>query len=236
MPFQLYLGIYFVSIDLCLLGQWVYYSKFQKPKTRSRSTLLVNDNDPLSSTFVHPSVRTPLLIERDATAHLDEAPYYSASASPGKWYTLNNTFQKEEKTKTALLAIMFLGMQLPTSTLTTATTSDTSMDPLSESLMIGRTFAWICTVLYLMSRIPQIRKNFKRKSVQGLSPALFIFAACGNLTYTASVLSHPGHTKETLLEAVPYLIGSAGTLVFDFTIFCQFLWYSRQRKAADQPV
>ncbi|KAG6816441.1 hypothetical protein H0H87_005996 [Tephrocybe sp. NHM501043] len=38
-------------------------------------------------------------------------------------------------------------------------------DPLSERV-IGRIFAWLCTTLYLTSRLPQIWKNFVRKSVE----------------------------------------------------------------------
>ncbi|CAB4432990.1 unnamed protein product [Rhizophagus irregularis] len=34
---------------------------------------------------------------------------------------------------------------------------------------IGRIMAWICTVLYLTSRMPQIWKNYTRRSVEGLS-------------------------------------------------------------------
>jgi hypothetical protein len=81
-----------------------------------------------------------------------------------------------------------------------------------------------------MSRIPQLLKNRRRQSVEGLSASLFMFAACGNLTYATSILTHPGQTIDSLLEALPYLIGSAGTLMFDFSIFCQFLWYKKAKK------
>jgi uncharacterized protein with PQ loop repeat len=99
-----------------------------------------------------------------------------------------------------------------------------------NALWIGRIFAWICTTLYLLSRIPQLLKNRRRQSVEGLAITLFLFAVLGNLTYSLSILTHPGHTSESLLEALPYLIGSAGTLVFDFSIFCQFLWYRESNK------
>ncbi|KAG6837296.1 hypothetical protein H0H93_011898 [Arthromyces matolae] len=39
------------------------------------------------------------------------------------------------------------------------------IEPLSERA-IGRVFAWLCTTLYLTSRLPQIWKNFVRKSVE----------------------------------------------------------------------
>lgn len=120
---------------------------------------------------------------------------------------------------------------------------------------IGKLSAWLCASLYLTSRIPQIVKNYRRKSVEGLSILLFILAFFGNLTYVLSILTSTfsssdvpiitskgvfqaqiDHTvehhvsarvqKDTfekvfLNESIPYLIGSAGTLCFDLTIFIQ---------------
>jgi hypothetical protein len=75
--------------------------------------------------------------------------------------------------------------------------------------VIGRVSAWTCTTLYLTSRLPQIWKNvsasrhhhsldpdtciqqYTRKSVQGLSLALFVFAFLGNLFYVLSILTSP---------------------------------------------
>ncbi|KNF05299.1 hypothetical protein PSTG_01513 [Puccinia striiformis f. sp. tritici PST-78] len=104
---------------------------------------------------------------------------------------------------------------------------------------IGRLSAWLCAFLYLTSRIPQIIKNYQRKSVQGLSILLFILAFLGNLTYVLSILTSPQitHTDhhndknklDYLNEAIPYLIGSAGTLIFDLTIFIQSRLYDRPR-------
>ena len=186
--------------------------------------------------FQHPSVRTPLLIEGQQTTPIktldDELAPYSASSSPSKWYTLNNTDDKTKKT--VLMALFLFGTRLPVSSLVSSSSASQQEDWLTlvadNTLIIGRFFAWICTALYLLSRIPQIVKNYRRRSIDGLSPALFAFAASGNLTYTSSILLNPNNTRESLLEAVPYLIGSAGTLTFDFTIFCQFLYYWRQKR------
>lgn len=108
-------------------------------------------------------------------------------------------------------------------------------DPSAERVL-GRIFAWLCTTLYLTSRLPQIWKNFVRKSVEGLSMYLFIFAFLGNCFYVASILTSPNvflpppASTEFLRESVPYLLGSGGTLVFDITIVTQSLIYRRPRK------
>ncbi|KAH9808020.1 PQ loop repeat-domain-containing protein [Melampsora americana] len=103
--------------------------------------------------------------------------------------------------------------------------------PFDWQRLIGRISAWLCAILYLTSRLPQIWKNFCRKSVEGLSITLFVMAFLGNLTYVISVLSSPKVTEQVgyLAESFPYLIGSGGTLCFDFTIFIQSKIYSLNR-------
>lgn len=100
--------------------------------------------------------------------------------------------------------------------------------------IIGRTFAWACTVLYLTSRLPQIWKNYRRRSVEGLSIWLFVMAALGNSLYVASILTSPEangpHSTRWLKEEVPYLLGSGGTLCFDFTIFLQSRIFRHPRR------
>jgi len=100
--------------------------------------------------------------------------------------------------------------------------------------VIGRISAWSCATLYLTSRLPQIWKNFVRKSVEGLSMFLFVSAFLGNLFYVVSIFSSPSmrasmtQSSAFLTESMPYLIGSGGTLMFDVTIITQSFIY-RQR-------
>ncbi|KAF8274926.1 PQ loop repeat-domain-containing protein [Lactarius quietus] len=104
----------------------------------------------------------------------------------------------------------------------------------SMERVIGRISAWTCATLYLTSRLPQIWKNFVRKSVEGLSMFLFVAAFLGNLFYVMSILSSPNmrgpitQSSAFLTESMPYLIGSGGTLMFDVTIVTQSFIY-RQR-------
>ncbi|KAJ3930408.1 MAG: PQ loop repeat-domain-containing protein [Lentinula lateritia] len=107
----------------------------------------------------------------------------------------------------------------------------------SNERIIGRIFAWVCTTLYLTSRLPQIWKNYVRKSVEGLSMYLFIFAFLGNTFYVASILTssevyQPApRSTDFIKESIPYLLGSGGTLVFDLTIVTQsFIYRSKPRR------
>jgi len=102
--------------------------------------------------------------------------------------------------------------------------------------VIGRIFAWICTTLYLTSRLPQIWKNFVRKSVEGLSMSLFISAFLGNFFYVLSIITSPPASgpggRAFLLESIPYLLGSGGVLIFDMIIVLQGRMY-RDRSPID---
>ncbi|KAL8665873.1 MAG: hypothetical protein Q9168_007609, partial [Polycauliona sp. 1 TL-2023] len=55
----------------------------------------------------------------------------------------------------------------------------------------GRILSWTSTALYMGSRLPQILKNYRRRSTAGLSPILFIAAFFGNLFYSSSLLANP---------------------------------------------
>lgn len=92
-------------------------------------------------------------------------------------------------------------------------------------------------------------------SFQGLSMYLFVFAFLGNVFYVASILSSPNlylpppRSTEFLRQSIPcvsaasffstyrllsiicsYLLGSAGTLMFDITIVIQSFLYKPKHK------
>lgn len=91
---------------------------------------------------------------------------------------------------------------------------------------LAQTFGWLCAILYLGSRIPQILLNFERKSCDGISFLFFLFACLGNVTYVVSILA-VSTGRNYLLVNSSWLIGSFGTLAEDFIIFCQFFMYNK---------
>ncbi|KAM0753628.1 hypothetical protein T439DRAFT_310412 [Meredithblackwellia eburnea MCA 4105] len=96
---------------------------------------------------------------------------------------------------------------------------------------IGRASAWVCTTLYLTSRLPQIWQNYRRKSTEGLAILLFTMALVGNSLYVLSILTNPLASHAAyLLESMPYLLGSGGTVCFDITIIIQAYLYSDKRR------
>jgi solute carrier family 66 (lysosomal lysine-arginine transporter), member 1 len=96
--------------------------------------------------------------------------------------------------------------------------------------------------------VPQIIKNYREQSCEGqwnmvqastldtsankltgLALLFFILSLTGNLTYGVSVIAY-SQQKRYLLNALPFLIGSLGTIVEDSIIFVQFRLYSGNTK------
>jgi hypothetical protein len=118
---------------------------------------------------------------------------------------------------------------------------DDQHDPL-EFNTLGQVFGWLCAVLYLGSRLPQLLLNWRRKSTEGVSVLFFLFACLGNLTYVLSIVAfdpkcegdegcQPGEASrifwQYMLVNLSWLAGSAGTLLLDLGIFVQFFIYSK---------
>ncbi|OAD77884.1 hypothetical protein PHYBLDRAFT_108868 [Phycomyces blakesleeanus NRRL 1555(-)] len=102
----------------------------------------------------------------------------------------------------------------------------------SKLHLVPQLLGWASAVLYCGSRIPQIMQNFRNESVDGLSLTMFVFSVCGNLTYCLSIFFR-SLDRTFLLTNFPWLLGSGGTLFFDFTIFFQFYTYRNKKLLTD---
>jgi hypothetical protein len=120
-------------------------------------------------------------------------------------------------------------------------TEEAPPTPLEQA---GSLLAWMSTFLYLGSRLPQLLKNFQRKSTAGLSFHLFLAAFCGNFFYSAALLTNPnawydfepyggggwadarGNDRARwVTAALPFFLGAAGVLGLDASVGVQFLIY-----------
>ncbi|KAK3994965.1 putative vacuolar amino acid transporter YPQ1 [Cladorrhinum sp. PSN332] len=95
--------------------------------------------------------------------------------------------------------------------------------------VVGMILGYFSAVCYLCARIPQIIKNYKEKSCEGLALLFFLLSLTGNFTYGASVISY-SQEGDYLVRALPWLLGSLGTIVEDCVIFVQFRIYSPERR------
>lgn len=114
----------------------------------------------------------------------------------------------------------------------------------------GQIFGYLCAVLYLGSRLPQLLLNWRRKSTEGLSMLFFLFACLGNLTYALSIFAfdpkcygedtgcEPGEAGRVygryILVNLSWLAGSVGTLLLDMGVFVQFFLYDKARDGDEE--
>ncbi|KAH0624106.1 hypothetical protein JD844_007485 [Phrynosoma platyrhinos] len=100
--------------------------------------------------------------------------------------------------------------------------------------MSGFICGYVSCVFYLGSRIPQLYKNFQRRSTEGTSYLLFALAMMGNCTYGLSLVLKMPATKYLICfyfwHHLPWLIGSFGVLFLDIFITVQFIIYRKQKK------
>jgi len=78
-------------------------------------------------------------------------------------------------------------------------------------MMIGDISSWISAVLYLLSRIPQIVLNYRRRTVKGLSMSMFFMMCAANTFYGTSILllSPPIDTR-FYASVLPFFVGVVG--------------------------
>ncbi|KAM9801078.1 lysosomal amino acid transporter 1 homolog [Neosynchiropus ocellatus] len=102
----------------------------------------------------------------------------------------------------------------------------------SKSVEIsGYICGYTSAVFYLLSRFPQIYKNFQRQSTEGTSYMLFALAMMGNTMYGLSVilvLPALRNSKRTfIIKHLAWLISSFGVLILDLFITLQFIIYRK---------
>jgi hypothetical protein len=213
-------------------------------RTRSESTYREHLNN-LNGTMLSPA--TPMHPQADELSD-------TASVRPAKERTMLQAFLFNSTAIVLVIIAGIAGYYLSPSTPESKshyedghTDADDQASTLHFSLW-GQIFGYICAVLYLGSRVPQILLNRRRQSTEGLNALFFLFACLGNLTFVLSIFafepicskhshghwherSHckPGEAADIygkyILVNLSWLIGSAGTLVLDFAVFAQFFMY-----------
>jgi len=98
---------------------------------------------------------------------------------------------------------------------------DQTTDITPEKNIIGLILGSLAGIMYVLSRVSQLHKIRKDRSVKGLLLSMFIFSVLGNLTYLTAIFLK----NNNLLNSLPWLICSCGVLLLDLTIICHFYLY-----------
>lgn len=212
LPTMVVLAIYYTLADVVLLWQCFYYGTHTKvdPIHLSPANPLNNESEPLLETIVEGAVHPEGF--NDINGSCPE----TTTSSPNDW--MYNVFMVFLVFLAGVGGWYFGGKH------------ETGSKPIDADLefnTLAQAFGWLCAVLYLGSRIPQILLNFERKSCEGISFLFFLFACLGNITYVVSILSVCTGPRYLLVNS-SWLAGSVGTLVEDFIIFVQFFLYNEK--------
>ncbi|CAM1501699.1 Fc.00g036830.m01.CDS01 [Cosmosporella sp. VM-42] len=231
-PTAIALAGYFCIADIVLISQCFYYNTINSRRAARLANAPPTD----------PSEDSPLLARRRSESfglpgsHRRRATHTESSMEPLRKIVTGEDETPDSKpwlhNMLSLLAVYVVGFAgwfvsykagawdhdepgVPDSTENVKTTTE----------IIGLTLGYISAVCYLCARVPQIMKNYKEKSCEGLALLFFMLSLTGNLTYGVSLVAY-SQEKSYLLNALPWLLGSLGTIVEDFIIFIQFRLYA----------
>ncbi|KAF2161286.1 hypothetical protein M409DRAFT_28324 [Zasmidium cellare ATCC 36951] len=286
---QVAIGSYYVFVDLCLVGQWLWFEKLKHGHPvfrvwRRGGQQGDGDDDGSSGTMEQVVIEGMDVLSQSDSREEDEVDNVEGedtrkSATRPKIIFRAPTFQKQRDEKNEKGSGSLAGTPSGGNTIHRLGTSSSPMPSPSPRTMLfiaclvamahaspishtpgrslepfargptkleqaGTILSWMSTFLYLGSRLPQLIKNYRRKSTAGLSPHLFIAAFCGNLFYSSAILTNPcawdsfaayggggwvgpeGSDRATwILAALPFFLGAFGVLGLDASVGVQFLVY-----------
>ncbi|KAI8888922.1 PQ-loop-domain-containing protein [Backusella circina FSU 941] len=217
---MLLLALYYLLADCVLMGQVLYYRSFYKP---NRDEVVV---------FVDPEARHPLSTTQSFNSDSSPSEHSSLLSHVKSNYSsttvISLTSSRTKKTIRVffiLSILMWVGLLFGSAYYFFWSGHKIDVEQLH---LVPQIMGWLSAILYCTSRIPQIMQNFRNESVDGLSLTMFVFSVVGNITYCLSIL-FVSLDPTFLLINYPWLLGSGGTLFFDFTIFFQFYMYRNQK-------
>lgn len=211
LPFQILLAVYYLTNDVVICGQYYYYG-------------ILHKNQLATPGHESATMEERLLLVRSRGSN--PSVHFNMKRRQGWWRWLATLVVGQSGAATAMpLAMPMALVSRAISVSNTATTTTTTPEEPHTSIP-GQVFSWVGAMAYFYARIPQLIKNYRRKSTDGLSPLLFVCTLLANVTYTLSIFTScsfltSDDKHEFVMNALPFIVGSAGTIVFDLTYFYQ---------------
>ncbi|KAF1346351.1 PQ-loop-domain-containing protein [Lizonia empirigonia] len=219
-PTVIALAMYFCVADLILIAQCVYYNT-KNARREARKTSLQSSTSaeaPLLGRRDSSNIGLPGSHRRDSQAsrrrRASSLPtILDVDDQPSEWLKNTLIIAGVMAVGAASWAIAWMsGVWVP------QPTSPSSSPPIALG---AEALGYASALCYLGARIPQIIKNQRERSCEGLSLLFFMLSLLGNATYGAGILFHSTQ-RDYFLTNLPWLIGSLGTMVEDAVIFVQF--------------
>lgn len=183
------LALWYSVADIGLIWQVLYYRRRQPKFLVVEEEINTASNNNRRSSQHNADETEPLLRRTSATQeeqqHLSWRPVtaaYTGNRDPQSTLSMNVLFAVSTTLLTIIscYAYIHFGLSSPQQH------SELDDESQSQKLQLWpQIFGWVSASLYISSRMPQIIKNWKQQSTEGLSKLLFICAVCGNVFYTA---------------------------------------------------
>jgi len=239
-PTVIALAIYFCFADAVLLSQCFYYNTLNARRERKRS-IAAAENATVDE-------NAPLLADQQENLGLPGSRRRSSAASRRRTRStaersnsLSNILEEGQgstawmKNTLSVAIILIAGAAGWAIAWRAGAWKPTPVDVSDggRHMPVGaEVLGYASAVCYLGARIPQIIKNHRERSCEGLSLLFFLLSLMGNLTYGAGILLHSVE-KQYFLKNLPWLIGSLGTIFEDAIIFMQFHMYGEKTSAIE---
>ncbi|KAK8162253.1 PQ loop repeat protein [Phyllosticta citrichinensis] len=271
---QVIVASYYCFVDCCLVGQWVWYEHLQhgrpllRPWSRDGRRFDKNGDLPdiidgmsVTSVDTQPANDSKATEPKDVlrSPRYPSSPSKEAARSPRVGTPTNRTITRlgtsgSSSPASSPRTVLYLSLLLavvarasplhgPSPALGLVETATASAGETATQIA-GTLLSWLSTLMYLGSRMPQLYKNWKRQSTEGLSPTLFLAAFMGNLFYSSSIVANPcawytfppnggrgwvgaggSDRAEWVGRATPFWLGAAGVLIMDAAVGVQFWLY-----------
>ncbi|PTB68340.1 putative PQ-loop G protein-coupled receptor [Trichoderma citrinoviride] len=217
-PTAIALAWYFCVADFLLISQCLYYNSVNA--RRAAEAAEANEDAPLLGER-RPSHRRRSIASEDG----------GKIAPAGDELIERSSWSSNAACLLGVYVVGFAGWYLSYKAGAYNETDPVVVNAASDLLeKIGMVLGYFSAVCYLCARIPQIIKNYREKSCEGLSILFFMLSLTGNLTYAISIVAY-SQEKKYIINTIPWLIGSLGTVVEDATIFVQFRLYANNRRS-----
>ncbi|PVU95496.1 hypothetical protein BB561_001788 [Smittium simulii] len=219
------LAAYFVLTSVVLLFQLYYYrrySKFQKIATISSDLGIPNTASAQGSPLNSPK---PGLVSQygaiPSSCSDDDSTINQPDSALSAPQSNSSCFFKIVACVASLGFIYYFYLYLkPLLNLTLTVTQMPQLD------FWPQFYGYVSAVLYSGSRIPQIMKNYKNKSCEGLSIMMFVFTIISNVAFVGSFFAESTEIDRLIIN-LPWILGASISPFFDFIIFFQFYIYRK---------
>ncbi|TVY93702.1 putative vacuolar amino acid transporter [Lachnellula willkommii] len=229
-PTVIALAIYFCIADLVLISQCLYYNHINAQR---RQSSVISEHEPLlarrrsSDTIGLPGSHRRRSSARSGTSQHSESPL-SKILEENEEGT-GNQWVKNSLSALGVIVVGTAGWAIAWQAgVWKPSPLDVGVERASETALGAKILGYTSAICYLGARIPQIVKNYKDKSCDGLALLFFLLSLMGNATYGAGILFH-SIEKDYVMLNLPWLIGSLGTIAEDAIIFVQFRLYSTKQ-------